>query len=126
MCSAANLALKGFVSLAFDPVGQGEREQTYDPQLKAPAAGWSVNEHVHAGAQSQPGRRGRDALLHLGRETIDRLPGQPARRGSAHRRGRLLGRRRADDVHRRPGFTAQSGYPCLLSEFVPADVHRGE
>ena len=35
----ANLALKGFVSLAFDPSGQGEREQTYDPQLKAPAAG---------------------------------------------------------------------------------------
>jgi cephalosporin-C deacetylase-like acetyl esterase len=49
---AANLALKGFVSLAFDPVGQGEREQTYDPQLKAPAAGWSVNEHIHAEAQS--------------------------------------------------------------------------
>src|SRR5205085_5119673 len=45
---AANLALKGFVSLAFDPVGQGEREQTYDPQLKAPAAGWSTNEHIHA------------------------------------------------------------------------------
>src|SRR3984893_13454889 len=49
---AANLAWKGFVSLAFDPVGQGEREQTYDPQLKAPAAGWSVNEHIHAEAQS--------------------------------------------------------------------------
>jgi hypothetical protein len=49
---AANLALKGFVSLAFDPVGQGEREQTYDPQLKAPAAGWSTNEHIHAEAQS--------------------------------------------------------------------------
>lgn len=49
---AANLALKGFVSLAFDPAGQGEREQTYDPQLKAPAAGWSVNEHIHLGAQS--------------------------------------------------------------------------
>ena len=49
---AANLALKGFVSLSFDPVGQGEREQTYDPQLKAPAAGWSVNEHIHAEAQS--------------------------------------------------------------------------
>jgi len=48
----ANLALKGFVSLAFDPIGQGEREQTYDPQLKAPAAGWSVNEHLHAAAQS--------------------------------------------------------------------------
>ncbi len=49
---AANLALKGFVSLAFDPAGQGEREQTYDPQLKEPAAGWSVNEHIHAGAQA--------------------------------------------------------------------------
>ncbi len=49
---AANLALKGFISLSFDPVGQGEREQTYDPQLKAPAAGWSVNEHIHAEAQS--------------------------------------------------------------------------
>ncbi len=49
---AANLARKGFVSLAFDPAGQGEREQTYDPQLKAPAAGWSVNEHIHAGAQA--------------------------------------------------------------------------
>src|SRR5438270_6595250 len=49
---AANLALKGFVSLAFDPAGQGEREQSYDPQLKAPAAGWSVNEHIHAGAQA--------------------------------------------------------------------------
>src|SRR5436853_2174073 len=49
---AANLAMKGFVVLCFDPIGQGEREQTYDPQLKGPAAGWSVNEHIHAGAQS--------------------------------------------------------------------------
>jgi len=49
---AANLALKGFVALAFDPVGQGEREQTFDPQLQGPLAGWSVNEHIHAGAQS--------------------------------------------------------------------------
>src|SRR5256885_12182881 len=48
--AAANLALKGFVVLCFDPIGQGEREQTYDPQLKAPAAGWSVNEHIQAGA----------------------------------------------------------------------------
>ncbi len=49
---AANLALKGFVALAFDPIGQGEREQTYDPQLLGPAAGWSVPEHIQAGAQS--------------------------------------------------------------------------
>jgi hypothetical protein len=49
---AANLALKGFVALTFDPVGQGEREQTYDRQVDAPLAGWSVNEHIQAGAQS--------------------------------------------------------------------------
>ena len=49
---AANLALKGFVSLAFDPIGQGEREQSYDPQLKAPLGGWSTPEHVQAGAQA--------------------------------------------------------------------------
>jgi cephalosporin-C deacetylase-like acetyl esterase len=47
-----NFALKGFIALAFDPVGQGEREQTYDPQLKSPAAGWSVNEHIHGEAQA--------------------------------------------------------------------------
>src|SRR6266567_2734998 len=49
--AAANLALKGFVVLCFDPMGQGEREQTYDPQLQGPLAGWSVPEHIQAGAQ---------------------------------------------------------------------------
>src|SRR6266851_4110832 len=49
---AANLALKGFVVLAFDPVGQGEREQTYDRRVDRPLAGWSVPEHIQAGGQS--------------------------------------------------------------------------
>ena len=50
---AANLAMKGFVALCFDPIGQGEREQTYSPQLDAPLAGWSVPEHIQMGAQTQ-------------------------------------------------------------------------
>jgi dienelactone hydrolase len=50
--AAANLALKGFVVLATDPIGQGEREQTYDAQLQGALAGWSVPEHIQAGAQS--------------------------------------------------------------------------
>lgn len=49
---AANLALKGFVVLAFDPLGQGEREQTWDPRVERALAGWSVPEHIQAGAQS--------------------------------------------------------------------------
>lgn len=49
---AANLALKGFVVLAFDPAGQGEREQTYNQQVDRALAGWSVPEHIQAGAQS--------------------------------------------------------------------------
>ncbi len=49
---AANLALKGFVALCFDPIGQGERVQTYSRQLDAPLAGWSVPEHIGMGAQA--------------------------------------------------------------------------
>src|SRR5579872_5489142 len=49
---AANLALKGVVVLAFDPVGQGEREQTYERQVGHALEGWSVPEHIQAGAQS--------------------------------------------------------------------------
>jgi cephalosporin-C deacetylase-like acetyl esterase len=48
----ANLAMKGFVALAYDPIGQGEREETYLRQLGRPLSGGSVNDHVHAGAQS--------------------------------------------------------------------------
>jgi cephalosporin-C deacetylase-like acetyl esterase len=49
--AAANLALKGFVVFATDPIGQGEREQTYDPHLSGALAGWSVPEHIQSGAQ---------------------------------------------------------------------------
>src|SRR6476646_1843144 len=31
---AANLALKGFVALAYDPLGQGERQQAYDRRMR--------------------------------------------------------------------------------------------
>jgi len=50
---AANLAMKGFVVLCFDPIGQGERVQTYSRQLDEPLAGWSVPEHIQMDAQSE-------------------------------------------------------------------------
>jgi cephalosporin-C deacetylase-like acetyl esterase len=49
---AANLALKGFAVLAYDPLGQGERLQAYDARLGASLAGGSVYQHFMAGAQS--------------------------------------------------------------------------
>ena len=121
---AANLALKGFVSLAFDPAGQGEREQTYDPQIKAPAAGWSVNEHIHAGAQaSLVGKVVTRYFIWDAKRSIDYLVSRPEVDPAANRRRRLFGWRRVDDIHRSPGLTAQSGDPRLFSQFVPALVH---
>src|SRR3984893_11202839 len=49
---AANLAMKGFVALVYDPLGQGERRQAYDPRLRASLAGGSVEQHLMAGGQS--------------------------------------------------------------------------
>ncbi len=49
---AANLAAKGFIALSYDPIGQGEREQTYLPQLGRPLAGGGGNEHLELGARN--------------------------------------------------------------------------
>src|SRR5258708_2898763 len=51
---AANLAMKGFVALTYDPVGQGEREQTFTRQLGRPLAGGSVHEPVQAWGPTTP------------------------------------------------------------------------
>jgi cephalosporin-C deacetylase-like acetyl esterase len=49
---ATNLALKGFVVMAFDPIGQGERQQAYDPRISKSIIGGSTEQHFMAGAQS--------------------------------------------------------------------------
>jgi len=48
----ANLAMKGFVVLTYDPIGQGERQQAYDSRLEASLIGGSTDQHFQAGAQS--------------------------------------------------------------------------
>lgn len=52
--TAANLALKGFVVLCHDPIGQGERLQSFDKQLGKSIApqGGSGNDHQQLGAQA--------------------------------------------------------------------------
>src|SRR6266496_4387451 len=47
-----NLALKGFVVLVFDPIGQGERLQGYDPATGTSLAAEGVEQHLMAGGQS--------------------------------------------------------------------------
>jgi dienelactone hydrolase len=47
-----NLAMKGFVVLAFDPIGEGERIQDYDPTTGTGVAGPDVFQHIIAGGQS--------------------------------------------------------------------------
>jgi hypothetical protein len=49
---AANLAAKGFVALSYDPIGQGEREQTYLPQLGRALSGGGGNEHLELGVRN--------------------------------------------------------------------------
>src|SRR3954451_3304286 len=48
---AANLAAKGFIALSYDPIGQGEREQSYLPQLGRALSGGGGNEHLELGAR---------------------------------------------------------------------------
>jgi len=46
-----NFAMKGFIVLAFDPIGQGERVQYYEPELEKSHVGGCVAEHSYVGAQ---------------------------------------------------------------------------
>jgi hypothetical protein len=47
-----NLVKKGFVVFAFDPVGQGERLEYYDPETGKSTAGGPTSEHSYPGAQA--------------------------------------------------------------------------
>jgi len=46
-----NLARKGFIVFAIDPVGQGERLQYYDPEQQKSSVGGPTSEHSYVGNQ---------------------------------------------------------------------------
>jgi len=48
----ANLAKKGFIVFAFDPVGQGERLEYFDPKTGKSRIGGPTTEHSYPGAQA--------------------------------------------------------------------------
>jgi hypothetical protein len=47
-----NLVKKGFIVFAFDPVGQGERLEYYDPATKKSIVGGPTTEHSYPGTQA--------------------------------------------------------------------------
>ncbi len=47
-----NLVKKGFIVFAFDPVGQGERLEYYDPETGRSVVGGPTREHSYPGAQA--------------------------------------------------------------------------
>lgn len=75
---AANLALKGFVALAYDPIGQGERIQAYDPRVGGTLGGWSTEEHFQSGAQSLlAGEHFARYMIWDGKRALDYLASRP-------------------------------------------------
>ena len=99
-----NLVKNGFVVLAYDPIGQGERRQYWDPDGSAGRNRRSRLRTLHAGTGPAADGTGPDPLPHLGRHARDRLPADEA--GGRRQQDRLrrpLGRRHDDDVHQRPG-----------------------
>ena len=91
--AAANLALKGFVVLAPDPIGQGEREQTYDPHISG-ALGGVVGSRAHpGGAQSiLIGESAARFFIWDAKRGIDYLVSRPDVDPDTVGRRRLLGR----------------------------------
>lgn len=47
-----NLVKKGFIVFAFDPVGQGERLEYFDPAKGKSSVGGPTSEHAHPGSQA--------------------------------------------------------------------------
>lgn len=109
-----NLVQKGFIVLAIDPVGQGERLQYFDPAKGESVIGGSTNEHSYPSVQVfltgksiaryfiWDGIRGIDYLA--GRKEVD-----PARIG----------------VHGLSGGGTQTAYISALDERVAASATAG-
>jgi len=75
---AANLAKKGFVAFTYDPIGQGEREQSYLPQLGRALAGGGGNEHLELGARCLlAGQSVARYFIHDARRALDYLAERP-------------------------------------------------
>ena len=75
---SANLARKGFVVLAYDPVGQGERQQAYDARVGRSLIGGPTEQHFTNGAAAiLMGHSIARYFIHDGMRAIDYLVSRP-------------------------------------------------
>ena len=75
---SANLARKGFVVLAYDPVGQGERQQAYDARMGRSLIGGATEQHFSNGpAAILMGQSVARYFIHDGMRAIDYLVSRP-------------------------------------------------
>jgi dienelactone hydrolase len=75
---ASNLAKKGFVVLAYDPVGQGERQQAYDARFGRSLIGGATEQHFSNGAAAVlMGQSIARYFIHDGMRAIDYLVSRP-------------------------------------------------
>ena len=75
---SANLARKGFVVLAYDPVGQGERQQAYDKRIGRSLIGGPTEQHFSNGAAAiLMGQSVARYFIHDGMRAIDYLITRP-------------------------------------------------
>ena len=71
---SSNLARKGFVVLAYDPVGQGERQQAYDARVGRSLIGGATEQHFSNGAAAiLMGQSVARYFIHDGMRAIDYL-----------------------------------------------------
>jgi dienelactone hydrolase len=75
---ATNLARRGFVVLAYDPVGQGERQQAFDPRFGKSLIGGPVEQHfINGPAAILMGQALARYFIHDGMRAIDYLVSRP-------------------------------------------------
>jgi len=75
---SSNLARKGFVVLAYDPVGQGERQQAYDARIRRSLIGGPTEQHFTNGAAAiLMGGSVARYFVHDGMRAIDYLVSRP-------------------------------------------------
>ena len=74
---SANLARKGFVVLAYDPVGQGERQQAYEPRTGRSLVGATEQHFSNGAAAILVGQSIARYFIHDGMRAIDYLVSRP-------------------------------------------------